>query len=225
MKLSDIFRILPLAIFISFSASLAMAENPLEGKRLVVVGDSYVRNHTRPWSESWHSKAAERLKMYYFNFGRNGNCIAFDRSERGFGAPLTERYKEMPKEADYILIIAGHNDAFEIGNKPGHTLDSVATSLNSLIQSLRGAYPQAKIGYVLPWAVDRANFKEVREMIQKVCPKYGVPVLDVDATGAIKVNDPEFREQYFQKPNDTAHLNAKGHDLVVPICVEFLKSL
>lgn len=55
--------------------------------------------------------------------------------------------------------------------------------------------------------------------------KRGVPVLDMAAMGVIEVNNPEFRAKYFQGPNDTAHLNSAGHDLLVPLGEAFLQLL
>jgi hypothetical protein len=88
----------------------------LKGKTINVIGDSYVANHKRPRSESWHSKLAQKFGMVYNNYGRNGGCVAFDRTKDGFGPSLMVRHKEMAKDADFILIIAGHNDAAKIGN-------------------------------------------------------------------------------------------------------------
>lgn len=197
-----------------------------EGKRIVVFGDSYVRNHRRPWSESWHSRAAEKLGMYYLNFGRNGSSIAFDRTKEGFGLAMTERYLAMPAEADYILVIAGHNDA-GIAGKDSMKMDAFRTGLDSLLSGLKKRYPDAKIGYVLPWYVDRPGFVEVIAEIKKCCGKYSIPVFDPGKECGIDVNNPEFRAKYFQNKgvNDTAHLNADGHALIVDKGVAFIRSL
>ena len=52
---------------------------PLYGKTINVIGDSYVKNHRRPYEESWHCLVAEKYKMKYRNYGRNGRCLVFDR--------------------------------------------------------------------------------------------------------------------------------------------------
>lgn len=102
-----------LAILLVIAAVTATAqEDTFKGKTIVVIGDSYVRNHRRPMKETWHARVAERLGMNYRNYGRNGNSIAFDRSKQGFGRSMLERYQEMTDTADFVLVIAGHNDAF-----------------------------------------------------------------------------------------------------------------
>lgn len=210
----------------SVQADSNATETQLKGKRIVVIGDSYVENHSRPWSESWHARAAKRLGMYYLNFGRNGSCIAFDRTKEGFGEAMTERYLKMPPEADYVLVIAGHNDAFAVGRD--HTqMDIFKISLEKFLTGLRRRYPDAAIGYVLPWHLKRAGFEEVISEIRSACSKHFIPVFDAGADCGIEVNDDEFRAKYFQNKGvgDTAHLNAAGHALVVDKGVAFIKSL
>lgn len=199
------------------------AQDPLHGLTINVFGDSYVANHLKPVSESWHAKVAAAHGMKYNNYGRNGSCIAFDRER--FGPAMLKRYMIMCDTADIVLIIAGHNDASMCGID-NDSLQIVRESLDSLLTLLRQKYPNGRIGWVTPWYVDRAGFNEVTDIIKEVCAKHDVPILDnCTADCVIKVRDSEFRRKYFQSPNDTAHLNDAGHNLFVPIGDQFLKSL
>ncbi|MDE6196407.1 MAG: glycosyl hydrolase 115 family protein [Muribaculaceae bacterium] len=196
------------------------------GKRICVFGDSYVRNHRCPFAETWHAKAAARLGMEYVNRGINGNAIAFDRTDRGFGIEMARRYAELPDSADVIMIIAGHNDAVFIGDsKEKH--DTFRDGLETLCSGLRERYPDAAIAFVLPWSVDRAGFAEVIADIRLACTRHGFALFDAESAGGIKVNDDSFRDRYFQDRgvNDTAHLNSDGHDLIVAAGTDFLRSL
>lgn len=194
----------------------------LKGKTINVIGDSYVANHKRPRSESWHSKLAQKYGMVYNNYGRNGGCVAFDRTKDGFGPSLMVRHKDMAKDADFILIIAGHNDASKIGNSKD-SLSMFADSLNILLHSIKHNHPNAKIGYVTPWHIDRAGFSPVVKTIKKICRKHNIPVLNnYSKKSIIKVRDSEFRKKYFQGANDTAHLNNAGHDLFFPVGEDFI---
>ena len=194
----------------------------LKGKTINVIGDSYVANHKRPRSESWHSKLAQKYGMVYNNYGRNGGCVAFDRTKDGFGPSLMVRHKDMAKDADFILIIAGHNDASKIGNSKD-SLSMFADSLNILLHSIKHNHPNAKIGYVTPWHIDRAGFSPVVKTIKKICRKHNIPVLNnYSKKSIIKVRDSEFRKKYFQGANDTAHLNNAGHDLFLPVGEDFV---
>lgn len=198
------------------------AGNPLKGKVMNVLGDSYVANHRRPKTEAWHYKFAEKYGMKYNNYGRNGGCIAFDRTHQGFGPSLMERYKGMDREADLVVIIAGHNDAFFVKQNKD-SLQMLSDSLDILLTQIKQYCPKAKIAYVTPWFVDRTGFKETIQIIRKVCRKHHVPVLDnYNKKSLIKVRDEEFRKQYFQGIKDTAHLNNDGHDLYLPLAEKFL---
>ena len=214
-----------LAAVISLNVSAFAADDDSSGKTMCVFGDSYVANHLRPYTEAWHSKVAERMGMKYINFGRNGSSIAFDRSKEGFGREMTERYKELPDSIDILLVIAGHNDADWVAKYGGW--DKFTKSLDTLCRSLKERYPDTAIGFVTPWNVDRPYFKELIEEIISTCGRYGIPVLDAAHTSGIDVNNPEFRAKYFQGGgvNDTAHLNAAGHDLLLDYGEKFIRSL
>lgn len=190
-----------------------------------VLGDSYVRNHRRPFEESWHYKVAMMHGMRYNNYGRNGSCVAFDRTNDGFGKSLMVRYHDMDPNADIVVIIAGHNDASMIGGDK-LKLRQFTDSVSKLIDNIRHHCPKAKIGWVTPWYVDRDGFGPVVKAIKKICRKKHVPVLDNYRKDClIQVRDGEFRRKYFQGADDTAHLNAAGHDLFVPVGNEFIEKL
>lgn len=212
------------AIVMAFTATVSAQDTTFAGKTMVVIGDSYVRNHRRPVDETWHARVAARLGMNYRNYGRNGSCIAFDRSKEGFGKSLLERYHEMTDTADFVLVIAGHNDAYKVL----HSRDSLLLfrqRLDSLCFGLREKYPQAAIGFVTPWAVERPGFVEVTRSIHEVCAKHGFPVLDAVNTSGIKPMDAEYRHRYFQADKDEAHLNADGHALLLDWGEQFLRTM
>lgn len=206
------------------TATAQTAARPLQGKVMNVIGDSYVRNHRRPVEETWHSKVAARLGMAYHNYGRNGGCIAFDRSREGFGKSILQRYREMTDTADYVLVIAGHNDAEKIRNNRD-SLQMLRDSLDALCRGLIQKYPRAKIAFVTPWNVPRPGFRAVIQTILDVCAEHSIPVLNAAATSGIHVRDEQFRRLFFQAPKDTAHLNNEGHDLLLNWGERFIMGL
>lgn len=200
-------------------------DEPLEGKVVNVLGDSYVRNHRRPFEETWHYRMAAVHGMKYNNYGRNGSCVAFDRSREGFGPSLLVRYQEMDADADLVLIIAGHNDAVKVGCSKD-SLVMFTDSLDLLLYKVREQCPKARIAWVTPWYVDQDGFKPVVRAIKKVCKRHKVPVLDnYRKSSVIKVRDADFREQYFQGDNDTAHLNKSGHELFLTTGDRFIQKV
>lgn len=191
-------------------------DDPLYGLTINVIGDSYVANHQRPREETWHARLAARHGMHYINYGRNGGCVAFDRSREGFGPSMMVRYRDMAPDADLVLIIAGHNDAVKVGSSKD-SLQMFTDSLTQLVTLIRSHCPKARLAYVTPWYVDHKGFRLVVKAIKKVCKRLDVPVLDNYTTeSVIQVRNSDFRRQYFQRPDDMAHLNAAGHQLFLP---------
>ncbi len=197
-------------------------EDPLFGKVLNVIGDSYVRNHQEPFSRTWHSKVAASHSMIYNNYGINGSCVAFDRTKEGFGKSLEQRYSDMA-DADFILVIAGHNDASKVQDEQGHR--TFREKLEALCRGLKDKWPEAGIGWVTPWAVNSPGFDTVNADIVEICGKYGIPILNTATDGIIEVENAEFRAQFFQSPADRAHLNDAGHNMMVTPGNKFLESL
>lgn len=201
-----------------------MRYSSLKGKKIGFIGDSYVRNHREPFENAWHYKFAQKYGMEYYNYGRNGNCIALDLKQWGTG--MYKRYQEMNDSLDYVVVIAGHNDA------SGNRIDSIGMGtfkerLGILCKGLRSKYPAAKIIFFTPWRCE--NFagsmrEKVIDAIQKVCADYQIPVFDAARQSNIESDNFDFRKKYFQggKGTDTAHLNAKGHDLFLPVAEQFI---
>lgn len=200
---------------------------------LDVIGDSYVQNHQRPQEETWHSKMAQQLGFTYHNLGKNGASVAFDRthdfnprnpSQRwNFGPALWAKTHLLDPQADYVLIIGGHNDADKIGSSRD-SLAMFCDSLQLLIDNVRQRCPNARIGYVTPWYCQGAGFKPVCKAIRRICRRNRIPLLwNYTSKSPIQVRDESFRRQYFQRPNDTAHLNAAGHDLFLPYALRWFR--
>lgn len=195
----------------------------LDNKTLLVFGDSYVKNHREPFENTWHYKVAQRHNMRYINYGRNGSSIAFDRTRDGFGPSMLTRLSEIQMSADYVIVIAGHNDAGLIKD----SADSLAIfrdAMENLCARLIDKFPQARIAFVTPWNVNRTGFHKVINTIVEVCGEWSIPVLRADLESGIHVRSEDFRQRYFQN-GDTAHLNNDGHNLILNWADKFITGL
>ena len=200
------------------------AIDPLKGKKIGFIGDSYVRNHREPVENTWHYKFARKHGMEYYNYGRNGNCIALDLKQWGTG--MYQRYKDMRDDLDYVVVIAGHNDASQ-GRIDSIGIGTFKERLAVLCQGLIEKYPHAQLFFFTPWTCDGfvgSPRQQVVDAMLEVCGSYGIPVFDAARRSNIFATSEQFRKIYFQggKGTDTAHLNSKGHDRFLPVAENFI---
>lgn len=210
-------------LFCAPAAAQTSSSDHLDGKTLLVFGDSYVKNHREPMENTWHYKVAQRHNMRYANAGRNGSSIAFDRTREGFGPSMLTRLNDIQMSADYVIIIAGHNDADLVKNS-ADSLRIFRDQLEQLCARLLDKFPTARIGFVTPWNVNRPGFKQVIQTIVEVCAEWSIPVLRADTESGIHVRSEDFRQRYFQN-GDTAHLNDEGHNLILNWADRFITGL
>lgn len=203
----------------------AVRSAPLYGKKIIVFGDSYVQNAGCPIEETWHYKLAEKYNMEYHNWGRNGNCLAYEWKTDQFGLPMHERYKELPDtEIDYILVFGGHNDAV-LMNRYGSDTEFFRSRLRVLCAGLRHKYPSAKICFITPWTNPQPMYQETVRAIRDVCSEFDIPVYDAFHRSGMLVRFRYIRRHFFQSEHDNAHLNARGHDTMLPKMEHFLLHL
>jgi lysophospholipase L1-like esterase len=218
-------RLLILSLFWAAILPMLAQTDPLAGKRIAFIGDSYVYNHRQPQSYTWHYKFAKKHGMTYFNYGINGTCICRDRMGKP-GEAVYKRVTQMNDSLDYIVIVAGHNDACrmlpDMVRPDTVTEDLLRAKLAYICDTLIAKYPRAGIFFFTPWPrPDYPNMERVTDIIKEVAGHYGIPVFDSRQSG-IHAGSAAFRKLYFQTPDDNAHLNAAGHDRFLPVAEDFL---
>lgn len=199
-------------------------EGPLAGKRIAFLGDSYVRNHREPAMLTWQYKFARKHGMTYFNYGRNGSNVAYNSQQ--WGPAMYVRYKDLPAQLDYIVVVGGHNDS--CNPNIAEEMETYKTRLAELCEGLIARYPTAQIFFFTRWVTADfagSNFEKVVDATLEVCGNYSIPVFDSARRGGIYIGNETFRKTFLQpkKGNtDTAHLNARGHDRFLPVAEAFL---
>jgi len=195
----------------------------LKGKRIGVIGDSYVRNHREPREYTWHYKFAQKQGMEYYNYGKNGNSIAHSRSGRSPLKAMYLRYAFMPDSLDYVVVIGGHNDTAMLDSIGG--IDVFKERMSILCNGLITKYPQAKIFFFTRWTCDNfagSDAEKVVDAMIEVCGNYSIPIFDAARKGGIAANVEAFRSFYFQSKTDDAHLNDAGHDRFLRVAEDFI---
>ena len=202
--------------------AMGQTADPLEGKSIGVMGDSYVRNHREPVEKTWHYKFARKHGMRYFNYGRNGNCISVDLEQWGPG--MWHRYTDMADSLDYVVVVGGHNDAARLDQIGPELFEQ---RLDELCEGLVERYPRARILFFTPWTCkdfEGSNRQKVVDAMLRVCGNHGIPVFDAARRSGIHADSDRFRACYFQNGGrgDTAHLNSAGHDRFLPVAEAFI---
>jgi len=199
-------------------------EGPLAGKRIAFLGDSYVRNHREPAMLTWQYKFARKHGMTYFNYGRNGSNVAYNSKQ--WGPAMYVRYKDLPEQLDYVVVVGGHNDSAGLPLIGG--VEGYKSRLAELCEGLITRYPAAQIFFFTRWTAPDfigSDFEKVVDATLEVCGSYSIPVFDSARRGGIYIGNETFRKTFLQpkKGNtDTAHLNARGHDRFLPVAESFL---
>lgn len=202
-------------------ATTYSSSDELKGKRIGVIGDSYVRNHKEPVENTWHCAFARKHGMEYFNYGRNGSSIAY--SSPRWGEAMYLRYKEMPDSLDYVIVIGGHNDSFKLDSIGG--IGNFKDRLGILCEGLVEKYPTAKIFFFTRWNCKDfkgSNSEKIVDAMIEVCGNYSIPIFDCARKGSIYADNDTFRKIYFQGNKDTAHLNKKGHERFLKVAESFI---
>ena len=150
---------------------LDMAYNPLWGKKLAAIGDSFIAWPTH--NTSYPAFIAQRNNMTLVHNGRGGEELVGDKTnELGqvTNPSCIHSYtNDIPSDADFILCQIGANDAgrtwkVDVQNNVADTNMEVTTCKgcwNNLLIGLKKNYPNAKIGMVLAnnWPTDNMGKK------------------------------------------------------------------
>jgi len=198
--------------------------NPLIGKKIAAIGDSFVYGHTLGTDKVWLEKIANRNNMFSLNYGINGNCIAGMKG-------ISSRFIEMENNLDYVVILGGHNDAnpknnISIGQNTDYTIDTFKGALNILINGLIKKYPFAKILFLTPFNRYSYELDYVNAMVD-ICDLYNIPYFNCYTSSGINFYMEEERKKYDLKVNGaySKHLTELGNEIFSRKIEVILKSL
>lgn len=145
---------------------------------------------------------------------------------------MFERYKQIHPASTVIVVNGGVYDYHfnvRLGSADNNIETEFGGSLNVLCTNLKKKYPNAYIVFMTPYQSALKEFEGCRNndngdtledyvtMIQTVCAKYGIPVIDVYHNSGITYKN---YEKYTTE--DNFHLNAEGHRIVAAMLEEFL---
>ena len=196
-------------------------DNNLEGKTLVLFGDSYLDGNNLRGEYTWAQMIADKYGMTVYNHANGGGTAS---NYNGGNYPLVERWDNESGDPDIIVIECGRNDSNQsfgigIGSLNDTTTYTFSGALMYMIQNLREKYPDAMIVGVTSFnSPDRAATIEYARAMRDLFAYYGYPcIFSADPTvSGVDTSTAEFRTQYMERPDDHSHLNYRGHMMAMP---------
>ena len=234
--------------------------NVLFGKKYAACGDSFTegdfstltdsnglqgKNSPEYWDateQSWKTYAwhiADRNGMKFYNDGKSGSMMGADYWEDGSikraDAFAYSRYKNVPKDTDYLTLMFGLNETNRnAGTKDSTDITTLWGAYNVVLEYFLTNMPYMKIGIIIP---DAWESEHHRNTIIEIAKYWGIPYLDLigDASVPMGINGrlgievspkaKSLRNSAFQMTAADSHPNPKAHLYRSTIIENFLRSL
>lgn len=212
----------------------------LRGLKVNFLGDSITQGSCASRQENCYVEILSRSCALSAarNYGIGGTRIARQRvpSENPkYDLDFPGRVEEMDPDADLVLVFGGTNDHGHgdapLGTDADRTADTFHGACHVLYQKLLARFPKARILVLTPLhrAEDRvpkadsgAILADYVEIIRKTAAQYGLPILDLFETSAIRADVPEIAARY---TTDGLHPNDDGHALLAREIESYLSAL
>ena len=209
----------------------------LQGKIINVLGDSITQGVGTTAPEHIYHAVLGRMvgAAEVRNFGLSGTRIARQIGPDAWGAPFTERYLDMPDDADLIIVFGGTNDYGHgnapFGGKADRTVDTFCGACHVLFRGLIEKYPTARIvvmtplqrvGGSKPCANTGKPLRDYADTMAEIAGEYAIPVLDLYRTSGIAADIPAQQALYLP---DGLHPNDAGAYRIAERLCAFLEAL
>ena len=156
------------------------------------------------------------------NLGIGGSSIG-----RYWDKAFVDRYKEIPKDTDLIIVMGGTNDGFclsqeELGSMEERKERTYIGDLDELMRSLKQEYPNAQIIFATPLPnVLHDILRKERDyllpqsllvnIMKQLAAEYEIPVIDLYNSNILDTHDAAVIYNYMP---DGVHCNSDGYTLL-----------
>ena len=184
------------------TANAKKVNNPLTEKKAVFLGDSISAGTTVAdpayYGYGWAGLIGEANLMQWHNLSKDGGTVtALDEVAPALWlANQLEAAKSLCPDADYVIFEGGCNDADRMGDGligelvagyDGFDESTFSGAFEAFVKRLIGAYPYARLGYIIPQkmypAADHSAAGHIHrryfDRAAEICRKWGIAVLDL----------------------------------------------
>lgn len=208
--------------------TIAESRVDFSGLKIACLGDSITAAANLESEENYRQYAyPARLKELLgaeevYNLGIGGSSIG-----RYWADAYVDRYRDIPEDADIIIVMGGTNDGFCVSDKEFGSLDERAErtfcgDLDELMSGLREYYPNADIFFVTPlpnvlhdylmserdYLLPQQRFVDV---ILDLAKEYDYAVIDLYNSNILDSHDVDIVTHYIP---DGVHGNREGYQII-----------
>lgn len=218
-----------------------LANEPLFGKKMVVIGDSLTSGSRIGEYPTWVNWLAGKYRMTVVNASIGGSSIA-QIPEGADGSdlhdPIVDRYNpvlQANKDADIIVYQGGANDrtwAVPLGLVTSNSKSELSGAMNRIINGSRIICPKAKIFFIaLPWRWASANSISLTEAdyagaMRAVCQAKSIPCRCACLDGDVDFRDTSVAawadEGIWLGEEANRHYSPDGYQFILPMVEKFL---
>jgi lysophospholipase L1-like esterase len=206
----------------------------LTGKTAVFLGDSICAATTVEgayYNYGWAGLIGEANGMTWKNYGKDGGTVtslSAVQSNLWLTTQADLAITEHPA-ADYVIFEGGCNDADQMkdaglgvisSNYSTFDTSTFSGAFEALVLKLVNAYPNAKIGYIIPQKMYTQNDHSAAGHVHRrffdraieICQKWGIPVIDLWRASPLNPKLPNASRFY----TDGQHLTLEGYQMITP---------
>lgn len=194
--------------------------SPLYGKKAIFFGDSITAG-IGSWADANTIRA--KYNMSGKNYGVGGSTYATKENADNINCiynRIRDKFEES-KDADYVILQGGVNDAFNslpigtvLEDTDFTTECDVATFAGAFEMSLRFVctnYPGKKIGFIANCKIPRnRRLGDYISVAKQICQKYSVPVLDLWNESGLNPYIQSINDRYYLVDSDYSTEHSGG---------------
>jgi lysophospholipase L1-like esterase len=209
-----------------FAVDSGTVTDSLQGKTILILGDSYSASYQLNPVYGWPHRMAELYDLTILDHAISGSTLATGENDY---YPMVERCKDLEEtDVDIVIVQGASNDysrSFPIGTMEDRQEDTVLGALNLIFDTISEKYPTAQIVAFTPWVSTGTEndlgleTSDYTQAMLALCESRNILCYDASDSqeSGIHMDEESFRSQYCLSSTDRWHLNEDGQALFAPV--------